>query len=150
MFPNQPPRYPDKTPIAQEELQRLPDDGYRYEWWNGELRVSPGPSIPHQDCLLAICSFLRAYFRSAQNGCVVLGVDVNIPQQAIVCPDFLLLLGENAKKAPRSGAIPFVPDLAGEVISPTHKKRDRVEKRRVYQKLGVRYYILIDNEARTL
>jgi Uma2 family endonuclease len=43
----------------------LPDDGNRYELIDGELLVSPAPSIPHQRALIELVGLLRPYARDA-------------------------------------------------------------------------------------
>ena len=35
-------------PFTVEELDRMPDDGHRYELLDGSLVVSPRPGMPHQ------------------------------------------------------------------------------------------------------
>lgn len=56
------------------------------------------------------------------------------------------------RKLPRRGAVHVPPDLAVEVASPRprDRRRDRIEKLREYAAFGVRWYWLVDPEARTL
>jgi Uma2 family endonuclease len=41
-----------------------------------------------------------------------------------------------------------VPDLIVEILSPSTSRRDRVEKRRIYARNGVREYWLVDEPRR--
>lgn len=56
------------------------------------------------------------------------------------------------RKLPRHGAVRIPPDVAVEVASPRprDRRRDRIEKLREYAAFGVRWYWLVDPEARTL
>ena len=35
-------------PFTVDDLERMPEDGRRYELIDGMLIVSPGPNVPHQ------------------------------------------------------------------------------------------------------
>ncbi|WP_431909888.1 hypothetical protein [Nonomuraea jabiensis] len=39
---------PGRPPYSVEDLLTFPDDGSRYELFNGSLLISPLPTIPHQ------------------------------------------------------------------------------------------------------
>lgn len=56
------------------------------------------------------------------------------------------------RKLPRRGAARIPPDVAVEVASPRprDRRRDRIEKLREYAVFGVRWYWLVDPEARSL
>jgi Uma2 family endonuclease len=66
-------------------------------------------------------------------------------------PDISMFLTRD-HKLPRRGAMRHPPDLAVEVIppDPRDRRRDRIEKLREYAAFGVRYYWLVDPEARSL
>src|SRR5579883_2578410 len=74
-----PPAYPDGTPIAQEAIATLPEDGYLYEWWNGVLHVTPSPTTAHQGCLGNFYTFLNFYLISVGAGKAFQDLDINIP-----------------------------------------------------------------------
>ena len=66
-------------------------------------------------------------------------------------PDLSVYLPGGARP-PRRGLVRLPPDIAVEVISPrpADVRRDRVEKMNDYAAFGVRWYWLIDPEARSL
>jgi len=77
-------------------------------------------------------------------------VDVALGPHDIVRPD---LAGWRRERLPRPGnarPIEVVPDWGCEVLSPSTSARDRVTKRHLYAQAGIRYYWLIDPEARVL
>ena len=46
-------------PFTVTDLDRMPDDGRRYELIDGVLIVSPGPAIPHQEAVGELNFLLR-------------------------------------------------------------------------------------------
>lgn len=82
-----------------------------------------------------------------------------------ILTETLIQLGHNTYRPDLSGwrrerlpdpaaytPIDVIPDWICEVVSPgaTNVQRDRVHKRRAYARAGVRYYWLVDPEARVL
>ncbi len=46
-------------PFTVDDLDRMPEDGKRYELIDGELTVSPAPVLAHQFALFELSSLLR-------------------------------------------------------------------------------------------
>ena len=51
-----------------EELQRLPDDGNKYELVRGELFVTPAPSLAHERLAVVLSDVLSDYVRQERIG----------------------------------------------------------------------------------
>lgn len=64
-------------------------------------------------------------------------------------PDVLLVLNES-KKIITEKNIKGVPDLVVEIISPTSAYRDKVVKKKLYEKFGVKEYWLVDPQSQTI
>ena len=60
-----------KTVLTYADFAALPDDGNRYEILDGELFVSPAPSLWHQVVLSNLVRVLDGYVQQRQLGLVL-------------------------------------------------------------------------------
>jgi len=56
------------TEWTVEMVRALPDDGNRYEVIDGELFVTPAPSVAHQRAVLELAYFVGPYVRAHRIG----------------------------------------------------------------------------------
>lgn len=131
-----------------DRLRALPDDGRRYEIIDGELYVTPSPSIRHQDAVLALAVRLRAYVAARRVGHVIIApADVEFSDDTVVEPDVFvvpLVDGRPPEDLKHAGR----PLLVAEVLSPTTERTDRGRKRELFQARGVPDYWIVNVEAR--
>src|SRR5690348_9261468 len=132
-----------------DDLLRLPDDGKRYEIIEGALYEMPSPLLVHAKVISNLMFFLGALARSLGAEWFTAPLDVFIPGGDPVQPDLIVILPGGAAKPVRRG-IEGPPDLAVEVLSPSNRGHDRLTKRALYARAGVREYWIVDPEARTL
>ena len=132
-----------------DELHRLPDDGNRYELVRGALFVTPPPSWEHECLASIIAARLQPYV--AEHG---LG-RIHFPRSVIrfgardeVEPD--LMLRPVPKVPPESWEDAPLPILVVEISSDATRRRDRVEKRRLYREASIPDYWIVDGETRTI
>src|SRR4051812_131621 len=114
------------------DLQDLPDDGNRYEVIDGELLVTPAPSLDHQRAILGLSDLLRACLNPRRLGEVIISpADVVFSARRGVQPDLFVipLLVPRPKRV--EPGMPLL--LAVEVLSPSTGRADRVKKRRLYR-----------------
>ena len=132
-----------------ERYQELPDDGNRYEVLEGRLHVTPAPSSYHQLVSRRIQFLFYELERAGQGQIYNAPVDLLMPGADPAQPDLVYVTREQEKFVTKRG-IEGVPELLVEILSPSTAKRDRVDKLHIYRKAGVRRYLLVDVQARTL
>jgi Uma2 family endonuclease len=134
-LPNGPPEL-----LCVEDMELLPEDGYRYELWEGELvRMSPS-KLRHGDVAGEIVRYLNVYLTEHPIGKVYIA-EVGFragPNQSLYCPDAAYLSHERAAAAPLDEFVPFAPDIAIEVWSPDNTRRKLETKARNYLRRDAR------------
>ena len=132
------------------DLAGLPDDGQRYEVIDGELFVTPAPSLRHQDAIAALHLLLAPYVAKERIGHLVFApADVTFSPRRGVQPDLFVASLVNGRRPRESSEIRGLL-LAVEVLSPSSVRADRVVKRALYRDEGVAEYWLIDLDARAV
>ena len=107
-----------------EDVWALPGEpGVRFEAVDGELLVTPAPSLLHQRAVLEVATRLNALARGAGIGeAVISPSDVVIPPNHLLQPD-VYVLRPLAKAELRAGPRELpLPILAVEVVSPSSAK----------------------------
>ena len=137
--------------LTFEDLQRLRETrDERLELIEGELFVTPAPSLNHQDVLANLYShFRRAIVEPGRGRVYFAPVDVRLAANTVVQPDLVVILADRFQvlTQPR---VEGVPSLVVEIVSPSTTTYDRVTKRNVYARYGVPEYWLVDFEAWTV
>lgn len=126
-----------------EDLERLPDDGNKYEVVRGELFVTPGPSVSHELVLVRLDALLWPYVAANRLGAVFHPRTVVRFEDSEVEPDLTvrhLPAGEVAWQE-----VP-VPILVVEVSSRATIRRDRNQKRQLYIDAAVAEYWIVDRD----
>lgn len=131
---------------TRADLERLPDDGNRYEVLDGELFVTPLPSPPHQVIALRIMTRLQPYLDRYHLGTVV-GPGAVVFGSNELQPD-VVVFPVRAAAVPRTWSRLPRPTLVVEVLSPTTRLRDLDRKRRAYQRRRIPDYWVIDAAER--
>ena len=141
---------PAATTWTAEMVRALPDDGKRYEVIDGELFVTPAPTLHHQRAAFELGKYLSPYLARHAIGEVLLApADVLTAEHVMVQPDvFVARLIEGRK--PASWKDVGTPLLVVEILSPSTARADRQVKRRLYQRERVPEYWIVDVDARLL
>ena len=127
------------APLTHEDLQRIPDDGHRYELVDGTLLVTPAPGTAHQVAVGALFSLLAA---ARRGGHVVLMApfDYVVSEHTVLQPDLLIAPREALGERSLMGT----PLLVVEVVSPSTRAADLGTKRLAYEAAGVPSYWVVD------
>lgn len=141
---------PQAYRLTYDDWLGLPDDGRLYEILEGEIFVSPPPSIAHQRVSRNIELRLAEHLRHSAAGEVLdAPVGVRLSSDTVVEPDLLVVLSAHADRI-GTQAVEGPPDLVVEILSPGTAQRDLGRKRDLYQRHGVSEYWIVDIEARTV
>jgi Uma2 family endonuclease len=134
---------------ALKKEDYLPDYTYDdYKLWEGEWELisgipyamAPAPMIEHQSISSKISYQLHDQLKECTNCKVLLAVDWKIDDQTVVQPDNLVICHTPLNPA----FIQKAPNLIFEILSESTKKRDRTVKYDLYEKEGVKYYVIVD------
>ncbi len=130
-------------PLTYDDVQKFPDDGFRYELVDGELLVSPSPAATHQVVVTNLVGlFLAAVPPDLQ---VIVGpVDWYVRPTTYFAPD-LVVVRRDGHKDHRKLLEP--PVLVVEVASPATRLRDVGLKRRAYEDAGLPWYWVVEPKA---
>lgn len=132
------------------DLQTIPDDRNRYEILDGELLVSPSPSLNHQELATQFLERLRAYLAEHCIGSAVIApADVTFSDDTVVIPDVFVIPLADGKRPQHWEDVGRLL-LAIEVLSPGTARIDRTAKRSRYQRENVPEYWIVDGSARAV
>jgi len=130
--------------VAELEESNLPT-----ELWDGELIISPAPSFFHQEIVARFHEYLTAWVRKYKLGKTgIAPLDMVLTNTRATQPDVVFI--SNERLAIIQTRLMSAADLVAEVISPNSRRRDRIDKRDLYEQHGVKEYWLIDPEALTV
>ncbi len=129
---------------------------HRYEIIQGLVyNMAPGASDVHQAVSVDLIYQFRASLKDKKCKVFHAPFDVLLPENGelfenstnIVQPDILVVCDKD--KIRQRGCY-GPPDLVMEILSPSTAKRDFKDKRRLYQRSGVREYWIVDPVNRTV
>lgn len=127
-------------PFTVAELDRMPNDGHRYELLDGVLVVSPRPTTVHQFVATRLAAALD---KACPDGlCVVAEPAVQLDPVTELSPDLVVVRLADVGDA--KFTVP--PLLVVEVRSPSTALIDLNRKKAAYEKFGVPSYWVVDPE----
>ena len=120
-----------------------------HELWDGELIMSPAPSFFHQLLVGRLYRAVAQWVEPRKLGQVVMApLDMVLTQHHVTQPDVLFIANE--RRAIIRDHVQGAADIVAEVMSPGSRRRDRIDKRDLYEQHGVREYWIVDPDAQTV
>jgi Uma2 family endonuclease len=132
--------------LGYDDLADMPDDGLRREILDGELFVTPSPSLAHQRVVKRLARQLDDYFEVRGLGEVFIApLDVVLGPHDVAEPDLLVVTdpGLTTRRV-----VEGAPALVVEVLSPSTANRDRTIKARRYAEKRIAHYWMFDLEQK--
>jgi len=130
---------------TEADLLRMPNDGWKYELVDGEIRRSPAGARHGQVCIrlsMRLDSFVEqgrlGYVFDSSTGFRLPGGNVRLPDISYVAR------GRFKAETVPDELSDVVPDLAVEVLSPDDRTRDVLDKVGEYLQAGVRLVWVVD------
>jgi Uma2 family endonuclease len=133
------------TKYTYDDYLSFPDDGRRHELIDGDHYVTPSPNLRHQEISRRLSEAIGLWLRDHAVGRIFYApLDVILSNSDVVEPDLLYVSNEHADIL--QDWVRGAPDLVIEILSPGTRKVDETIKRRLYDRVGVHEYWIVDPE----
>jgi Uma2 family endonuclease len=130
--------------MTVDEYLALPETMTRMEYVEGEVIVSPAPTIPHQELQGRLYEALRSWARTRpfpRPTVLLAPVDIRFAARRVLQPD--VTVWATGLRDRSAQPVVQIPDLCVEILS-EDQDYDRVAKRLIYGEAGVRELWTID------
>jgi Uma2 family endonuclease len=143
----------DASTTTAEELLLMPEGRWRRELVRGELRIMEPTGIEHGRVASTVGALLFAHVRRTGSG-VTLGAETGFVLESdpdtVRAPDAAFISREHYDRVgPTTKYWPGAPDFAVEVLSPSDRPGDVLEKVREWLAAGTVAVVVLDPDQRT-
>lgn len=144
---------PAHRPVSYADLLALPEHVVG-EIVDGELHVSPRPSLVHGVASSAIMEELGPPFKRGRGGpggwMIIVEPEIHLSRDVVV-PDLAGWRRERMPEVPLAAAYStLAPDWVCETLSPSTARLDRTKKLSLYRREHVSHVWLVDPQTQTL
>ena len=138
--------------LTVADLEVMPDDGNRYELIEGEILLSRAPGLTHQSVSGDLFASIKNYLTQNPIGEIWATPGVVFNDFNGVVPDLVFVTAERRNDIAAGERITGAPELVIEIVSPgsENERRDRVIKRQLYAKFGVKEYWIVNPASRVI
>lgn len=135
----------------EDYLKLQEESGCRYEIIEGFLVKEPSPSMHHQRLSRELGRRLMNFFDEydPEGELFFAPLDVTLTNSNVLQPDILFVSGAR-REIMREERLDGPCDLVVEIMSPTNRRKDRLQKMGIYCKAGIPHYWIVDPEENTL
>jgi Uma2 family endonuclease len=126
----------------------------RYELIDGRIVMTPPAGQAHGSLEVTLARLIDQHVLDGKLGSVFgSSTGYDLPSGDTLEPDLSFVTNERMAAGPRTGPDQFlrvVPTLVIEILSPSTARRDRTEKKSIYERNGVDEYWLVDPRQKTV
>ena len=141
---------PIRIHLTYKDYLDMPEDGNRYEILDGELAVTPTPTLSHQLASGELHLLFRSWTKVAGGLVIYAPATVYLAKDTILEPDLFWISADNLPHRSDGKIVRGAPDLVVEILSPGTQSRDRGAKQQLYARFGVREYWLVNPMKRSV
>ncbi len=147
-------QYGGKKVSYEEFMEIYEKSDLRMEYINGEIIIMSSPSAFHQEISGNLYTIYRNYLKGKACKVFYAPFDVHFFKKDFKNPDVmqpdLLIACDLEEKVNEKGRYMGTPTLVVEILSPSTRSRDMVDKLNIYMVSGVREFWVIDPEQKTV
>jgi len=139
-----------------DDFWAIPDAVRFHEFIGGEVIEKAAPSGEHGDAQAGVVGAVRSPFQRARGRggpggwWIATEVEVRFAAGEVVRPDVAGWRRDRCPERPTGMPIEVAPDWICEVVSPSNATDDTVRKLRLYQRVAIPHYWLVDPRDATL
>lgn len=147
-------QYRNKTVSYEEFLSISEKSEARMEFINGEIIMQASPNSFHQEAVGNLHLVMKQFFRGKSCKVFLAPFDVTLYKKDIKTPDVVqpdvLVICDAKEKINEKGRYHGIPTLVVEVLSPSTRSCDMLDKLNTYMRSGCREYWVVDIERAQL
>lgn len=147
-------QYGGKKVSYEEFMEIYEKSDLRMEYINGEIIILSSPSLFHQDILGNLHVILKNYLKGTPCKVLFAPFDVHFFKKDLKIPDVmqpdLLIACDLDDNVNEKGRYMGTPTLVIEILSPSTRSKDMVDKLNTYMLSGVKEFWIVDPEKRTI
>lgn len=145
--------YGGKKVSYEEFMEIYSKSDLRMEYINGEIFIQSSPNLFHQEISSNLHEYLRNYLKGKPCRTFYSPFDVHFYKKGFKTPDVMqpdLLIICDFDRFNEKGRYMGTPTLVVEILSPSTRSRDMVDKLNTYMLSGVKEFWVVDSNAKTV